>query len=183
MDLGTTSTSKKVRRERTPGRYKGVRMRAWGKWVSEIRLPKSGDRIWLGSYDAPDKAARAHDAAAYCIHGERAEFNFPKNRRPVLSKGSTVSLSKKDIQTIATDFSSADVSESTPVSSTMTTQVPSDKPPSPNLLVSKGMASAYEVDSGSFAPSCGTGEAVASLENIQLDDFLMLDTDWIADFY
>ena len=57
--------------------YKGVRKRKWGKWVSEIRLPNSRERIWLGSYDSPEKAARAFDAALYCLRGCRANFNFP----------------------------------------------------------------------------------------------------------
>lgn len=183
MDMGRTSTLKKVPRQRAPGRHKGVRMRAWGRWVSEIRLPKSGIKIWFGTYDALDQAARAYDAAVYCIHGASAEFNFPENKRPVPPTSSAVHVKMKDIQAIATYFSSADVSVSTLVSSTMITQVPSDKPASPNLLISTGMATDYEVDCGSFAPSCATGAAVTSPENLQLDDFLMLDTGWIAEFY
>ncbi|CAL9126323.1 ethylene-responsive transcription factor ERF017-like [Musa acuminata AAA Group] len=58
-------------------RYLGVRKRRWGKWVSEIRLPRSRERIWLGSYDAPEKAARAFDAAAFFLRGDAARVNFP----------------------------------------------------------------------------------------------------------
>lgn len=58
-------------------RYKGVRKRKWGKWVSEIRLPNSRERIWLGSYDSAEKAARAFDAALFCLRGRDAKFNFP----------------------------------------------------------------------------------------------------------
>ncbi|CAN6475615.1 unnamed protein product [Victoria cruziana] len=61
--------------------YKGVRRRKWGKWVSEIRLPGSRDRLWLGSYSTPEGAATAHDTAVFCLRGPNSinSLNFPYN--------------------------------------------------------------------------------------------------------
>ncbi|XP_058079071.1 ethylene-responsive transcription factor ERF017-like [Magnolia sinica] len=73
------------------GRYKGVRMRKWGKWVAEVRLPNSRERIWLGSYDAPEKAARAYDAAVFCLRGPSATFNFPDSLPDIPSAESLTS--------------------------------------------------------------------------------------------
>ncbi|KAL2346627.1 hypothetical protein Fmac_000627 [Flemingia macrophylla] len=87
--------------------YKGVRLRKWGKWVSEIRLPNSRERIWLGSYDSPEKAARAFDAALYCLRGRHASFNFP-NTPCNMDINVAVPLTPQEIQEVAAKFANQD---------------------------------------------------------------------------
>ncbi|CAL9240698.1 unnamed protein product [Arabidopsis halleri] len=94
----------KTRNTAMQSKYKGVRKRKWGKWVSEIRLPHSRERIWLGSYETPEKAARAFDAAQFCLRGGEANFNFPDNP-PSISGGR--SLTPPEIQEAAARFANA----------------------------------------------------------------------------
>ncbi|MBA0547727.1 hypothetical protein Goshw_012352 [Gossypium schwendimanii] len=99
--------SEKSAVERSDSRFKGVRKRKWGKWVSEIRLPNSRERIWLGSYDTAEKAARAFDAALFCLRGRSAKFNFPDNP-PEIAGGT--SLSPHEIQAAAARFANSEPS-------------------------------------------------------------------------
>ncbi|KAL4319940.1 hypothetical protein GQ457_18G012930 [Hibiscus cannabinus] len=106
------SQSHATETQRSHSRFKGARKRKWGKWVSEIRLPNSRERIWLGSYTTAEKAARAFDAALFCLRGRSGKFNFPDNL-PDIACGTGRSLTPSEIQAVATRFANSEQSTST----------------------------------------------------------------------
>ncbi|KAG6531588.1 ethylene-responsive transcription factor ERF019-like [Zingiber officinale] len=82
-------------------KYKGARRRPWGKWVSEIRVPGTRERLWLGSYSTPEAAAVAHDTAVFFLHGPGAPcgLNFPDR----VAGLAWASLSPTSVQRVASE--------------------------------------------------------------------------------
>ncbi|EEF43489.1 uncharacterized protein LOC8278484 [Ricinus communis] len=57
-------------------RFVGIRQRPSGRWVAEIKDSLQKVRLWLGTFDTAEEAARAYDDAARALRGDNARTNF-----------------------------------------------------------------------------------------------------------
>ncbi|XP_068307659.1 ethylene-responsive transcription factor ERN1-like [Pyrus communis] len=57
-------------------KFVGVRQRPSGRWVAEIKDTTQKIRMWLGTFETAEEAARSYDEAACLLRGSNARTNF-----------------------------------------------------------------------------------------------------------
>ncbi|PIA59949.1 hypothetical protein AQUCO_00400669v1 [Aquilegia coerulea] len=66
----------KGRNRSNSNKFVGVRQRPSGRWVAEIKDTTQKIRMWLGTFETAEEAAKAYDEAACLLRGSNTRTNF-----------------------------------------------------------------------------------------------------------
>ncbi|KAB2607539.1 ethylene-responsive transcription factor RAP2-11-like [Pyrus ussuriensis x Pyrus communis] len=148
-------------KERTKSKCKfvGVRQRPSGKWVAEIKDTTKKIRMWLGTFETAEEAARAYDEAAYLLRGSNTRTNFATH----VPSNSPLSLKIRNLLNQKKSLKQCPVS-STPNSLNSTPTATSTRTSNKYTTFSDGSAISIATFSETCLPNC------KSQKNVQVFD-------------
>ncbi|KAK7290643.1 hypothetical protein RIF29_05210 [Crotalaria pallida] len=110
-------------RNNNTNKFVGVRQRPSGRWVAEIKDTTQKIRMWLGTFETAEEAARAYDEAACLLRGSNTRTNFITHvslDSPIASRIRNILKNRKGIKQQQEDIADADASSAPRVSTTTT---------------------------------------------------------------
>ncbi|KAF9661189.1 hypothetical protein SADUNF_Sadunf19G0042100 [Salix dunnii] len=123
MPVSKTSKLKGTRRPKNSNKFVGVRQRPSGRWVAEIKYTTQKIRMWLGTFETAEEAARAYDEAACLLRGSNTRTNFithVSSDSPLASRIRNLLNQKRGDKQQQSEEETSDVS-TPPTSTTITT--------------------------------------------------------------
>ncbi|XP_070048889.1 ethylene-responsive transcription factor ERN1-like [Nicotiana tomentosiformis] len=120
ISMNKVAKLKGKRRSKSCNNFVGVRQRPSGKWIAEIKDTTKEIRMWLGTYETAEEAARAYDQAAVLLRGSNTRTNFVTHvsqDSPLASRIRNLLNSKKIAKKSSLEYS-ADFISSNSVQST-----------------------------------------------------------------
>ncbi|KAL6858977.1 hypothetical protein ACP4OV_017979 [Aristida adscensionis] len=159
--------------------WTGVRRRHWGRWASEIRMPRSRARLWIGTFPTARQAALAYDAALFCFHGARPgkphRFNFPAAPRPAVPEHERLRLTRDAVKTIAVKYA-RDLAGYVPPPPYVLPVAPPPPPAAAPMAMAAAGGGATAAAAGQGNLGALGGAADINLDTISLDDIVYIMT-------
>ncbi|KAL3534011.1 hypothetical protein ACH5RR_007532 [Cinchona calisaya] len=155
-------------------KYVGVRQRPSGRWVAEIKDTTQKIRMWLGTFETAEEAARAYDEAACLLRGSNTRTNFVTHHvspdsplasriKTLLNKRKNTKLQEKNIYPNELSSTKSNSPTSSPSNSVSTNNWPTRS------------SSTTSSPSRSSGDSCSTVDSMISFDQKTQDGHLFDD--------